>query len=151
MLLAAEPESGDKPQNSGKRQYSVAFKRKVVRLSFAPGSSVSVVSRRYDINSNILFRWRREYRQGKFGGFEIAAPVLPAQEFIAVGSTDHAGSIVPGLPSISKPVASAPIVAAGKELSVIEIETAAGVKLRLVGRVDDRALRRVLAAIRRLG
>ena len=48
------------------------------------------------------------------------------------------------------PVEPAPAEAGGKTPGLIEIETAGGVKLRLSGRVDDRALRRVLAAIRRL-
>src|SRR5262249_10337636 len=43
-----------------RRQYSEALKRQMVEETLAPGASVSVVARRHDVNSNQLFRWRRQ-------------------------------------------------------------------------------------------
>src|SRR6202023_462936 len=43
-----------------RRQYSDALKRQMVTETLAPGASVSVVARRHDVNSNQLFRWRRQ-------------------------------------------------------------------------------------------
>ena len=43
-----------------RRQYSEALKRQMVAETQAPGASVSVVARRHDVNSNQLFRWRRQ-------------------------------------------------------------------------------------------
>ena len=40
------------------------------RATLAPGSSVSVVARRYDVNANQVFAWRRRYR---------GAPAEPAR------------------------------------------------------------------------
>jgi transposase len=38
------------------------MKREIVAATLAPGSSVSVVARRYDVNANQVFAWRRRYR-----------------------------------------------------------------------------------------
>src|SRR5216683_7356929 len=43
-----------------RRQYSEALKRQIVAETLEPGSSVSIVARRHDVNSNQLFKWRRE-------------------------------------------------------------------------------------------
>ena len=43
------------------RRWSEALKREIVAASLAPGSSVSVVARRYDVNANQVFIWRRRY------------------------------------------------------------------------------------------
>ena len=37
-------------------------KRRIVAQSCAPGVSVSQVGRRYDVNANLIFKWRREFR-----------------------------------------------------------------------------------------
>ena len=43
-----------------RRQYSAASKRQMVAETQLPGASVSSVARRHDVNSNQLFRWRRQ-------------------------------------------------------------------------------------------
>lgn len=48
-----------------RRQYNTGFKCQVVEETLAGTDSVSVVARRYDINANLLFRWRKEHAQGK--------------------------------------------------------------------------------------
>ena len=42
------------------REYSEALKRQMVAETQVPGASVSIVARRHDVNSNQLFRWRRQ-------------------------------------------------------------------------------------------
>src|SRR5450759_4348310 len=44
------------------RSWPEALKREIVVASFAPGSSVSMVARHYDVNANQVFSWRRLYR-----------------------------------------------------------------------------------------
>ncbi|WP_087087112.1 transposase [Caballeronia catudaia] len=52
----------------GKRpNFAREFKRQLVEQTLEPGASVSLVARRNDINTNLLFRWRRQYLQGAFG------------------------------------------------------------------------------------
>src|ERR1700738_342687 len=50
-----------------RRHWADAEKLAMVRECETPGSSVSVVSRRYDINSNMLFNWRNQVRRGVIG------------------------------------------------------------------------------------
>jgi transposase len=47
-----------------RRQYSNALKRHIVEQNLADHDSVSVAARRYDVNANQLFKWRRQYRAG---------------------------------------------------------------------------------------
>jgi transposase-like protein len=49
-----------RPGAPKRRQYSEAFKRQMVAETQVPGASVSTVARRHDVNSNQLFRWRRQ-------------------------------------------------------------------------------------------
>ncbi len=50
-----------------RRDYALAFKREVVAEALASGASVAVISRRRDINSNLIFTWRKQYRSGTLG------------------------------------------------------------------------------------
>ena len=49
-----------RPSAARRRQYSEALKRQMVAETQVPGASVSIVARRHDVNSNQLFRWRRQ-------------------------------------------------------------------------------------------
>jgi transposase len=59
------------PNNTGNkihhrhRTYTLAFKQQVIRETLEPGTSVSMVARRHDINANVVFTWRSQYRSGK--------------------------------------------------------------------------------------
>jgi transposase len=44
------------------RSWPEAVKREIVAATLTPGSSVSLVARRYDVNANQVFAWRRRYR-----------------------------------------------------------------------------------------
>ena len=51
------------PGRRRNRSWPEALKREIVAASFAPGSSVSIVVRQYDVNANQVFSWRRRYRE----------------------------------------------------------------------------------------
>jgi transposase len=59
-----------------RRSYSTAFKRRVVAETMEPGTSVSVVARRHDLNANRVYSWRSDPRFGP--GREVAA-FLPVE------------------------------------------------------------------------
>jgi transposase len=46
----------------------------------APGTSVAKLSLERGVNTNLLFKWRREYRAGKFGAPDPAHKVTEAVE-----------------------------------------------------------------------
>src|SRR5689334_23896415 len=46
------------------RAWPESLKREIVAATLLPGSSVSRVARRYDVNANQVFAWRRHYRDG---------------------------------------------------------------------------------------
>jgi len=46
----------------------------------APGTSVAKLGLEHGVNTNLLFKWRREYRAGKFGAPDPAHTVTEAVE-----------------------------------------------------------------------
>src|SRR5450755_1936357 len=54
------------------RSWPEALKREIVAASFAPGSSVSMAARHYDVNANQVFHWRKLY------GEDRRVPAVPS-------------------------------------------------------------------------
>src|SRR5881394_1304788 len=52
------------------KSWPEALKREIVAAAAAPGASVSAVARRYDVNANLVFTWRR-----RFAGVPPPTPV----------------------------------------------------------------------------
>ena len=53
-------------------------RRQIVEETLKPGASVSLVARAHDVNTNQVFKWRRQYHQGQL---EVDAPttLLPVK------------------------------------------------------------------------
>ena len=58
------------------RSWPEPLKREIVAASLAPGSSVSVVARQYDVNANQVFSWRKRYREASDQPSGLPAPQL---------------------------------------------------------------------------
>ncbi len=128
----------DMDTSEGKRRrnkrWPEALKREIVAASLAPGASVSVVARRYDVNANQVFMWRRRYRD--------------LVEQPAVSPTSSTPALVPVTISPSpEPEAVTPSGAGGSD--TIEIEVSGDCRVRVGSGFDARALRRVLDLLRR--
>lgn len=70
------------------RMYSLEFKARVVEDALRPDTSVSLVARKYNVNANQVFAWRKQYREGSLRGSRPEPTVgLPAPEsgFLPVG------------------------------------------------------------------
>lgn len=63
-----------------RRHYRLEDKVRIVQETFATNASVSVIARKHDVNANIVFAWRRQYKRGQLGapvGTAVAPPLLP--------------------------------------------------------------------------
>ncbi len=71
---------------AGRRRWTAEEKRQIVEETRAPGSSVSLVARRHDLNANLLFKWKRQEEAG-----EPDRPSLEGPEFVPIGVVGRGG------------------------------------------------------------
>ena len=112
-----------------RRRWSADFKRELVAATLEPGSSVSVVARRHDINANQLFKWRRELGAaspvpGALVPVEVA-PAAAGSQLIEAGPPAHTRS----------------------EPGRIEIVLSGGVRVRIEGAADPAVVTAAMAAV----
>jgi transposase len=112
-----------------KRSWPEALKREIVAATFAPGSSVSIVARRYDVNANQVFSWRKCYREEPR---PLAAPPSP--------------QLIPVTITAEKDAAGAAPMAVSEK---IEIDVGGKYRVHIGGGFDKQALRRVLDVLER--
>jgi transposase len=105
-----------------RRRYSDALKRQIVAETQVPGASVSIVARRHDVNSNQLFRWRRQLLPKAVVESGVMVPVAVAPDDGRPRRTDRNG--------------------------VIEIVFVCGARVRLRGEVSSGMLRQVIELLR---
>jgi transposase len=70
------------------RAYSLEFKQQVVQETLEPGTSVSVVARRHDMNANVVFEWKRLHREGKLKLPDVEAVPTSSTELLPVNVID---------------------------------------------------------------
>lgn len=58
----------------GRPNYPIDFKRQLAALACAPNVSVSKLAAKHGVNANMVFKWRRQYRAGGFGGVSGTGP-----------------------------------------------------------------------------
>lgn len=51
----------------GRPNYSMEFRRRLAVAACAPNVSVSKLGLAHEVNANMVFKWRRQYRAGLFG------------------------------------------------------------------------------------
>jgi transposase len=54
-------------------------RRQIVEETLKPGASVSLVARAHDVNTNQVFKWRRQYYAGQLGVEQAAGALLPVR------------------------------------------------------------------------
>ena len=106
-----------------RRRWSRAEKEQIVAATLEPGAVASEVARRAGIHTSQLFRWRRQ----------LCSPSQPMPAFAAVAL----------VPEPVTPPASLPTSPAG----VIDIEFAAGARVRISGVVDPATVSAVISAL----
>ncbi|MCC2597750.1 transposase [Pusillimonas sp. MFBS29] len=119
----------------GRPNYPLAYKREVAMAACAPNVSVAKVALAHGLNTNMVFKWRRELRAGLLGstdGCALVPVTLPSSPAGAIKAHDQ------GEP---QPVDNTPATD-----SHIEIELN-GARVRVHGRVDPIQLRLVLRCL----
>jgi transposase len=115
-----------------RRRWTTAEKLRIVEESLAPWVSVVEVALRHDVHRNLVTAWRRQVRTGVLA-FEPGPMQRQADEvrFAAV-------SIAPDRQPLTAPSGSC---------GSIEIEFAAGARMRITGAVDGATLTAAIAAL----
>jgi transposase len=116
----------DTSERARRKVWPEALKREIVAAASAPGASVSVVARQYDVNTNLVFTWRRLY-----GRAPDVSP--PASQFLPVMVTADQPAAAPAEPPAD----------------IIEIEMPGGYRVRCGRGVKGASLRVVLDALER--
>lgn len=55
----------------------------MVRETYEPGKTVSLVARQHGVNANQLFRWRKLHQEGSLTAVQADEDVVPASQFAA--------------------------------------------------------------------
>ena len=63
-----------------RRRWSAEEKLAMVRESFEPGKTVSMVARQHGVNPNQLFHWRKLHQDGGLSAVSAGEEVVPASE-----------------------------------------------------------------------
>ncbi len=66
-----------------RRRWSPGEKAELVRLTYEPGMSVSLVARQHGVAASQLFTWRRLEREGALTAVGAGESVVPASELAA--------------------------------------------------------------------
>ena len=106
------------------KSWPEALKREIVAASLVPGASVSLIARQYDVNTNLVFTWRKRY------GETLSA---------------DGPQMVPVVMTPDQPIAAAP----APSVDMIEIDLPRGYRVRIGGNIKAAALRIVLDALER--
>src|ERR1700736_4163914 len=120
-----------------RRQYSEALKRQMVAETQVPGASVSIVARRHDVNSNQLFRWRRQL---------LPKAVVESGAMVPIEIAPDGGRFDGGRSDGGRSDGGRPR-RADRE-GVIEIAFGCGARVRLRGEVSPETLRQVVELLR---
>ena len=66
-----------------RRRWSVLQKAALVRRTYEPGMTVSLVARQVGVAASLLFQWRKLERQGALTAVAAGEAVVPASELAA--------------------------------------------------------------------
>lgn len=118
-----------------RRAHSLEEKLQIVKETHVVGASVSTVARRHNVNPNQVFAWRQLYRQGLLrpGAAAGTSPLLPVKV-----------STPTVLPTERVRPTPREMVAAERRSPGIEIKLSNGHSIVVYGRVDAKALARVI-------
>jgi transposase len=128
---------GRRSGRSGRKSYTFEEKRRIVEETLQPGASVSRIAREHDINTNLIFTWRRQHARGEL----VASHGAPQPvALLPVHVADAISPSAPPMPAVAKAIEP--------RRSLIEIDLP-GASVRIHGSVEGETLRQVLEALQR--
>ena len=114
-----------------RRRRSAEERLQIVEESYVHGMSVARVARKYGINANQVFQWRRLYRDGHLG-----APPQRGMKLLPVNLVEDE-AVKPAL------ITDGPV-----SVGAIHIELPGEVRISLEGNIDPAIVRAVLQSLR---
>jgi transposase len=128
-----------------RRRWSIEEKQAIVAESLEPEVRPAEVIRRHGITSGQLYSWRHQLAR-RLDRQPAAAAASFARVEVWSGERRVPEASVAEPPAV--PTATVPAIAEPRGRGLIEIALPCGTTVRVDARVDDRALRRVLDALR---
>jgi transposase len=117
-------------QGKRRRRWTIAEKQRIVLETLEAGTSVPRVAQRYALNPNLVFTWRREYREGRLKNGAQSSDLLPVkvsdERLVEAARVQHEISRAP--------------------LGTMEIQLPKG-KVQITGRVDLLTLRAAIECL----
>jgi transposase len=114
-----------------RKRRSAAEKRLIVEQASEPGASVARVARVHGLNANVVFHWRRLYREGK-----LVTEPTQAMKLLPVSIAEH------------DEVERQPDALVASRVSAIHIQLPGDVRISVEGDADPAAIRAVLEILR---
>ena len=59
--MKREPSIAAKRERKSRRRFGAKFKREIVKKTLLPGASVAAIALEHRLNTNLLFKWRRDH------------------------------------------------------------------------------------------
>lgn len=131
------------PTRKGCPNHAIEFKRRLAAAACKAEISVAKLALEHSINANQLFKWRREYRAGKFGAPDAADRVRPSPAEFPVSARDPEAGVT--LLPVRVPTTEGGAVAAAPCIEVVF----PCATVRICGVPELTALRRVLDCLAR--
>jgi transposase len=117
-------------------------KARIVAECDVPGSSVSLVARRHDLNTNMLFTWRRQLRQRQcdVGEVSFVPAVIAPKEPAADRSEAIPREPLPGLSSSvsPRPTGRIEILLDNSRRIIVDQDVTAAALARVIGVLERR-------------
>ena len=129
-----------------RRQWTLEEKAALMAEVEAAGGQVSVVARRHGISKSLLYNWRSAWRAAA-GAAAARATSAVSADFIQLGVVTDATEQL-ALPAAPAACPRGAGLSLAERVGVIEIDLPDGVRLRVDDHVSEKALRRVLAAMK---
>jgi transposase len=132
-----------------RRQWTPEQKAALLGEVEAEGGQVSVVARRHGVSTSLLYNWRSAWKAATMAAQSTA---VRRAEFVQLGVVADATGESPRASMAAGAVCPRGAgLALAERVGVIEIDLPDGVRVRVDNSVNEKALRRVLSALRGSG